>query len=513
MKFKTNTRANITARLIRKHNKLKCILIILNTVFFSAFYSNLLIANNLAIGTPTVAVGPSTISFTIQWDNSWNVAAGPANWDGVWIFIKRQSCTDNLWNHALLSTLSGDHSITGGILQVDAVTDGMGVFIRRAAAGMGNIASCTATLKLQTAPNLVDNFQVLGIEVVNIPQGDFYIGDGTRGANSYGFSAPNPYPPLLITNAVQTAGIGVAANYQGTSLGSTGSLPTTFPLGWNKFYCMKYEISQEQFCSFLNSLTYDQQMLRTATNPNSAVGTLAIAASANPCRNDIRISTSGIINNTPAVYTSTLPNLACSWLSWADLIAYLDWAALRPMTEFEFEKICRGPNPPLASENAWGTTNLLQAESGALTNAGLVNEISNAAGSGLCAYGANILTKGPLRCGFAATATTTRVQSGGSFYGAMDMSGNVNEQCVGGYNYNYSTFTTANGDGALSLIALANVTGWPPTGGGQSGAIMRGSNWYTITVTDLNVSDRGLLPQQYNNTRHVLCGGRGVRSW
>ena len=48
-------------------------------------------------------------------------------------------------------------------------------------------------------------------------------------------------------------------------------------------------------------------------------------------------------------------NLPCNFLSWMDLAAYLDWAALRPMTELEFEKICRGPNPPIAGEYVWGT--------------------------------------------------------------------------------------------------------------------------------------------------------------
>jgi formylglycine-generating enzyme required for sulfatase activity len=276
---------------------------------------------------------------------------------------------------------------------------------------------------------------------------------------------------------------------------------------------MKYEISQEQFCTFLNALSYEAQALRTATSPNSAVGTLAIASAANPCRNEIRISTSGTANNVPAIYATTLPMVACNYISWGDLIAYLDWAALRPMTEFEFEKICRGTSVPIASENAWGTTNLLQAQSSALTNAGLANEISTASGSGLCAYGANNMARGPLRCGFGATAATTRVQSGSSFYGVMDMSGNANEQCIGGYNYNYSSFTTANGNGELNSIALADVPGWPSLGGGQNGGVVRGSNWHTATPQDLNISDRGQMSQNSNSIRDHRFGGRGVRNW
>ncbi len=205
--------------------------------FFAALFSGIH-ANNIQIGSPSINIGAGTISFTIQWDNSWLVSSGPTNWDGAWVFVKRQSCTDNLWVHGLVSTTSSDHSVSGGVLQVDAVTDGMGVFIRRAGPGTGNIASSNVTLRLQVAPNAVDNFQVFGIEMVNVPQGDFYAGDGTRGTSGWGFSDAFS-APKLITSAIQTAGIGAAGVYQPSSYGSTGSLPAAFPLGWNKFYCMK----------------------------------------------------------------------------------------------------------------------------------------------------------------------------------------------------------------------------------------------------------------------------------
>ena len=29
-------------------------------------------------------------------------------------------------------------------------------------------------------------------------------------------------------------------------------------------------------------------------------------------------------------------------ISWSDMSAYLDWSGLRPMTELEYEKACRG---------------------------------------------------------------------------------------------------------------------------------------------------------------------------
>ena len=488
------------------------ILICLGGVFGSAT------ANNLTIGTPTV-VG-ADLQFTISWDNSWNTNLGPANWDAVWIFVKRQDCTTNLWAHGLASTNSGDHSVTGGVLQIDATTDGMGIYVRRSAIGNGSIATATVTLVLQTAANGVDNFQVLGIEMVSVPQGDFYIGDGTGGQNGWGFRT------LLITSALQTAGLGAANVYQASSYGSTSSLPAAYPIGWNNFYVMKYEIGQEQYASFLNSLTFTQQVARTAVSPASAAGTLAIANSATPQRNRIEIQTPGVANVTPAVYRNDLNNngtynengdgqdIACNWLAWADLMAYLDWAALRPMTEFEYEKTTRGAAAVVTgNEYPWGSVTILQAESGALNNAGQSSEVSTTSGNGLCAYGINTNTKGPLRCGFAAGAATTKAQAGSSYYGVMDMAGNVEEQCVGGYNGNYSAFTTANGDGTLTAAGAANTTGWSVNGGGNGGGgIFRGGDWFN-TAAYCQVSDRGFMTNNANQGRNAAIGGRGVRSY
>ena len=478
-------------------------------------------ANNLSISAPTV-VGPN-LQFTISWNNSWNVSSTPSNHDAVWVFIKRQSCTDNLWTHALVSTVSGNHSVTGGVLQVDAVADGMGVFIRRSALGNGNIASATVTLSLQTAANGVDNFQVLGIEMVNIPQGDFWIGDNINGVGQSSGTNQWGFRNVLITNAIQTAGIGAAGNYKSNGgFGSTAPLPATYPLGWNSFYSMKYEISQEQYVSFLNSLTFTQQLARTV-NPASAIGTIAFANAANPSRNRIKIRTRGVSAITPAVYGCDLnnngvfneaddgQNIACNWLAWADLMAYLDWAALRPMTEFEYEKICRGASPAsLNGEYAWNAINNTQAISSSLNNPGTASETSTVSGDGLSAWGGNATTDGPLRCGFAAGAATNKGQAGGAWFGVMEMSGNVWEQCVGGYNFNYSNFTNACGDGTLTAAGAANTANWPVLGGGQGGGILRGGGFESGLIS-LRISENGQMNTSSNQGRVQLFGGRGVR--
>ncbi|MFN5169278.1 MAG: SUMF1/EgtB/PvdO family nonheme iron enzyme [Cyclobacteriaceae bacterium] len=479
-------------------------------------------ANNLVIGTPTV-VG-ANLQFTIQWDNSWNTALGPANYDAVWVFVKRQVCSGaQTWDHSLLSTISGDHSVAGGILQVDAVSDGVGVFIRRSATGNGNIASSTVTLDLQTDANGLDNFQVFGIEMVFIPTGNFIIGDGNPGG-----PAPYPFNGITITAATQAAGFANANAYQTSGHGSTAALPAAYPQGYNAFYSMKYEVSQEQYVKFLNSLTFNQQIARTNISPASATGSWPIqAAPPNNSRNGIRIMTPGTATTTPAIYGCDLnvngtfneaadgQNVACNWLSWRDLMTYLDWVGLRPMTEMEFEKICRGSGiPSILNEYAWGSTTILQATSGALTNAGQGTELSTAAGNGLCAYNAaNQTTFGPLRGGFAAGAATTREQAGAAYYGVMDMSGNVAEQCVGGYNFNYSSFNGLNGDGTITAAGSFNTANWPTAGGGQAGGIARGGYFGPLTggFGEARVSDRNWMISNWNQSRNSAGGGRGVR--
>lgn len=476
-------------------------------------------ANNLIMGTPTVS--GSTVTFTIKWDNSWNVTTGPSNWDAVWIFVKRQTCvsgTTSPWVHADLA--NSGHSVTGSQLQVDTVLDNKGVFIRMKTAGIGNIDQATVTLTLSSVIGS-DNIGVYGMEMVNIPQGQFYIGDGRTDLRC--FTDGNSTNPKLIDATVQSNGLGVAANYQKEGLGSWNSLPGTFPLGYNRFYCMKYEISAAQYVAFLNTLSYKQQLRMqrdynsNTTPPTSAAGTQFHCWPCSGRSANIVIATpaQSVTQLSPAVYANDYDNDGVYnededglgipvVMNMKNFFAFLDWAAIRPMTEFEYEKVCRGPNVPVMNEYAWGSTDINNQLNIANRGKSTENNSNNYLGPTNCG------TDQLFRSGIFATATSDRIHAGSSYYGVLDMTGGVWESCIGGWNVDFSTFTTANGDGNLyesgdsTNNGSTDMSEWVPNKITAKGG---GANWQDVWQ---DVSARQWVNFDGYN---YYQGGRGVRSY
>ncbi len=465
-----------------------------------AFTSN---ANNVEItGT---SVSGSNITFNISWENSWNANVAPANWDAVWVFIKYQDCNTRLWAHTNLSTVAGDHSAASP-LQVDPVADGKGVFIRRSALGGGNIPATSITLKMTGLGAGPYNFKVFGIEMVNVPQAAFELGDGT---------STSTFNSITVNATSQSSGITSA-----TIGGGGPTVPATFPMGYNSFYCMKYEISQLQYVEFLNSLTFPQQQSRVTSDPTSAAGTYVVYGSY-AYRNGIVIETPGNNAAIPAVFgcdaTAGVVNnvndgqsVAMSNLSWADLAAYLDWSALRPMTELEFEKVCRGTMPRVAGEYPWGDTNINAFYSSTIENPLQPTETENTVVNGRCAVAINTASPiyGPLKVGVFATASSGRSSAGAAYYGAMEMGGNLWERTVSVGNAAGVTFNGTLGDGTLTPIGDANQATWPSvttaTGIGYRGGEYVSPASYVRTSDRINASSTSAA-RAYNQ------GGRGVR--
>lgn len=483
--------------------------------------ANNLVINNISFPSTT------TVQFDIAWDNSWNISG--VSYDAVWIFVKAQDCAGTTtWDHADVSTTGGDHSVTGGVLQVDAVTDGKGVFIRRTASGAaGNIATATVVLTFQSTYVIANtNLEVFGVEMVYVAQGTFSVGDGSssdsESDSAWGTSSGSS--PRSIASEASIAQDALRNNKSGDgSITAHSAISAAYPKGYDAFYCMKYEVSQAQYVGFLNLLDFNQQAGRTAVTPASAAGTLALTDASNANRNSIEIVTPGSIA-APAVYGNDFNgndtfdeagdggDIACNYLSWNDLTAYLDWAALRPMTELEFEKAARGTNSALLVEYPWGNTTINQAITSSITNSGQSSEVSTSTADGLSAHNAGTSTTlGPFRVGFAATALTGRTGAGASFYGIMDLGGNVWEQTYWAGYYSggrfASSFTGVLGDGSINASGSADATNW----GTVTDSLVKGGNWES-PAQQAQTSDREFINVNSENTsRNRRTGGRGVR--
>jgi hypothetical protein len=180
-------------------------------------------------------------------------------------------------------------------------------------------------------------------------------------------------------------------------------------------------------------------------------------------------------------------------LSPQDILAYLDWSGLRPMTELEFEKICRGTEMvPIASEYAWGTDTWNAA--GAITSEGTASETTANVG-----IASSLFSLSPLRAGYAATSTSGRTESGGTFWGIMDVH-NLGEFMYGVESMQFSK--ESYGDGNLNSVGNAVVPGW--TVGAQ-----------LLSTQDPASPNIEPISREKNTitavTRSAYMGARGVR--
>lgn len=512
-----------------------------------------LVGQNTSAGTNNAA-NFTLVQFNLSWENSWRSNEGPANWDPAWVFVKYRVGSGD-WQHALLNN-TGHTAPAGSSIDVGLQTPGsafnattnagIGAFIYRSATGSGTFSLNNVQLRWNYGANEVQDaavvdVRVFAIEMVYIPQGSFSVGDGDA-SSSNGFCAANSTtgtatftigatpPTLQGRNASSSASNLSAMGSSDFGFGTTTySLATGFPTGFNAIYGMKYEISQQGYVDFLNTLTRAQQNTRTGTS--LASGTTSVTnryvMSNSPTlqfRNGIRCD--GTINGTAPItfYCDLNGNgtggesadgqwLACNWLNYMDVSAYLDWSGLRPMTELEFEKACRGTLTPVAGEYAWGSTSITGAAN--ITSGGTVSETSNTANAN-AVYNNNANVQGPMRVGVFATGSSTRVQSGAGYYGMMQLSDNLWERAVTVGNTTGRSFTGVHGNGGLSANGNANETAWPGLSSGEvtsaTGAGYRGGGWSLIAIS-LRTADRTLAADSnYGRFRDTRGGGRGVRS-
>jgi formylglycine-generating enzyme required for sulfatase activity len=504
-----------------------------------AMTANCLLANNIAINHVTLTGNNAAsqyvmVKFDLAWDNSWRVTSGPSNWDAAWVFIKYRIKSQTVWHHATLHYADGSGSGDGHVLPAGAAIASSndngaggahGVFVyHNTPVGQGSVSYPGAQLRWDYGVNGVPDIdsvdiRIYAVEMVYVPQGSFSVGSGGAEKNAF-YTYPDTTQAYTISseNAIPVGPVNGQLYYHnisGKSGDGLGPIPAAFPKGYKAFYCMKYEITQDQYVAFLSTL-----------NSDGGVGSMVSSAYSVPARNAISGSTRGNV-------TTSNPYVPCNYISYFSFTAYLDWAALRPLTELEFEKACRGTAAPVRNEFAWGTDGLVNynpvtqaittgnpytlSNAGA-TNEGIVSNYSNAGNAHWFRTGEVpvLPTNGPLRAGiFAAnTGNTGRVTAGASYYGIMELSGNLTEQVVTAGLPDGRVYTGQHGDGQLTAGDAMDVANWPYLTSQGNG--LRGGS-YLDSYTSLMVSDRSIANARaaaadlfYIGYREV--GGRGVRT-
>jgi len=538
------------------------------------YANNLRVENAVFYKAADQPAGTVDIKFDVIWDNPTSGTDGnsAAYFDRAWIFVKFWDTTamgdSNTggtggaypWGHAILTT--------GGSLSTYSQTTNTGLGLSGAVAvGAFAQAGTNQTVRWNYAATLIPGtssyvastdtvkVRVMAAEMCYIPQGSFYAGDGTTASVTGQFSTAGATTPFQVTSegAITLgpgglgnrshAGMATADDFTDTAAptASPTNLPdntsgTGYPKGYHAFYLMKYEITEKQYVDFLNTLTRKQQKNRvvsdiSADSPASGQVYVMVPSTVSTYRNTITCPASGNGTTPPITFSTARPYRACNYLSWMDVCAFGDWAGLRPMTELEFEKACRGGSPTsnvVADEGAWGgstqtTAVAAVAISGTEDGTETITTTNANCNFNNVTFTGGDAGQGPLRAGIFAKSGTTRTRSGASCYGGMDLSGSLWERPVTVGIYQGRNFIGSHGDGTLTINTTSNTydgcatnTDWPGYATNQgvynaaTGSGFRGGSWY-YGWTLARVSDRSYAASVFTGRDYTL-GGRCSRT-
>jgi len=448
------------------------------------------------------AAGQSTLRFGLRSGNAWRAgwtepAATSAtgrdepveSWSAVWVFAKFRRPDGDGYGHATLAAERSDHTVPASAALDVGLTDGAGkgVFIYRSAPGHGPWELADVGLRwLHAADGVEDpqgtDLRVFAIDMVRVPAGAFHAGSGGgepgafgAGGDGGGEDANNRVgrPFLIDVGWSGPAAAGTPArrlgqlpgclwSRDGVAIEADAVLDDAFPTGHGPFYCMRYELTRGQFTDYLNTL------------PAVEFADTAAGDEGHAARHATAAGRYGLTGSRPRLVPRK-PHQACNLLSWWDGAKYASWAALRPLTELEYEKACRGPRRAVAEEYAWGSATIAKdaytvADEGAAGEriaAGAAAGVGNASheltlpaffGGPVSPY-INGVPGGPMRPGIFATATSGRFSSGGSYWGIMELSGNLREQVVSLADAQGRAYRGSHGDGTTTPPA-----DWPAAG-------------------------------------------------
>jgi formylglycine-generating enzyme required for sulfatase activity len=407
------------------------------------------------VRTERTEAGEVCVLFTISWENAWR---DDVNHDAVWLFCRldRGGAPGSL-PLRLTTAVGGDFRTTAGALRSmdwQSSDDSLGLFVK---VGHEYRGDAYANLRIgidSASAELMNRFpdatvQVHAIEMVYVPEGPFTLGDPDSASIEFGafYASNDDGEPVGLIRLESENAIDIGPHegelyykveqpqYQGDQ---SGPIPAEFPKGTRGFYVMKYEITQGQYAAFLNSLDNEATAFRAPQGKRDYY--------------DHR----GSIRLVGGEYVADAPARPANMLSWDDGCAFADWAGLRPMTELEFTKACRGPSEPIAREYPWNTASqdrLLRVVGPAddLVTTGEADE--------------SLLTQ------------ENRDVFGASYYGVMDLAGSVWEKCVTIGHPAGRAFAGSHGDGRLSYGSATN-SDWPRGDNDGGGYGYRGGGFY-----------------------------------
>ena len=492
-------------------------------------YANNISIQKVAITDTNKTAKTATIRFNISWENSWR---DEVNWDAAWIFVKFRRPQDSVWRYKHMTLSSSNNSAGSGTanMKFTIPDDRKGAFYYRAGVGSGNIKMDSVKLFWNygaDSVSVIDSVEVkvFATEMVYVPQGNYSLGDGNGTEKTYNSfqikSAPKNFvtitdkwsPEVNIMVNINDGGNDDATLYKdGIRISGLSGLDINndrvadhpdFPTGYRAFYCMKYPVTQGQYADMLNTLSLRDSTLPSWMQSNDTIRLKKInpkykAALQNldplfwNTPNDLQRHTISL-DSIEAKYFVSRPDRAFGRGQTNYYEAYSDWAALRPMSEMEYEKAARGPLPPMykvyrqnnntnwnadTTSNwsgfdwAWGndstiarTQNMMNSqftfsgpENGTefFSNYNIYKRYNNPMMYGTSGGDGG---SGPYRVGIFATDTSSRISSGATYYGIMDFNKNVPQYVVSAGSSRARSFSyRKNGDGMLNYYGQADQT-------------------------------------------------------
>ena len=240
-----------------------------------------------------------TATLDVRWDASWRDAE---NWDAAWVVLKGQRSEGPLIPLRVRDApkVAANRSPDGAGAAFDIPDDRVGFFAYRAGRGEGTNhwwVQVAWTAADGVDAEAVEGVAAYGVEMLRVPTGEFELGttrsltarrnanerDWLRGTSPAPLSAlfqvdpdgedryGGPYPvtseePIPIGTEAGALYY-LDARFLSDSFSSgdqRGTLSAAVPKGYQGFYQMKYEVTEQQYVDFLNGLSDEQA--RTLTD-------------------------------------------------------------------------------------------------------------------------------------------------------------------------------------------------------------------------------------------------------